>query len=81
MKITVDIECSPKEARETLGLPDVEAFNKRVMDEMMKRVDQGFDPQQMDKLFKDWSEAALSGMGTWQKSFFSLMQQAAKTDG
>ena len=38
MKITVEIDCSPVEARAFLGLPDVSALNARMVEEMQSRM-------------------------------------------
>jgi hypothetical protein len=36
MKITVDIDCSPAEARQFMELPDIEPLQKAAMAEMEK---------------------------------------------
>jgi len=38
MKITVEIDCSPVEARTFLGLPDVSALNAKLVEEMQTRM-------------------------------------------
>ena len=43
MKISVDIECTPQEARTFLGLPDVEPMNQLIMMEVMKRAKNNMD--------------------------------------
>jgi len=37
MKLTIDIDCTPQEARQFLGLPDVEALNEMIVTEMTAR--------------------------------------------
>jgi len=37
MKLTIDIDCTPQEARQFMGLPDVEALNEMVVAEMTER--------------------------------------------
>ena len=47
MNIKFDVDISPEELRRLMGLPDVQAFNEKVMDEMMKKLKEGtdgFDP-------------------------------------
>ena len=43
MKITIDIDCTPQEARAFLGLPDVEAMNGMIMEEMQRRATENLD--------------------------------------
>ena len=38
MKVTVEVDCTPQEARATLGLPDVTALNEALMSEMQNRL-------------------------------------------
>ena len=39
MKMTVEVDCSPEEARRFLGLPDVSALNDHMVREMQARMD------------------------------------------
>ena len=38
MKITIDVDCTPLEARQFMGLPDVEPMQKAAMAEIEKRM-------------------------------------------
>ena len=37
MKVNIEIDCTPLEAREFLGLPDVQPIQKAMMDKMSHR--------------------------------------------
>ena len=39
MKMTIEVDCTPEEARRFLGLPDVSALNDHLVQEMSKRID------------------------------------------
>jgi hypothetical protein len=39
MKFTVNVECSPEEARRFMGLPDVTPINEALVAEMGKRME------------------------------------------
>ena len=39
MKFTVNVECSPEEARRFMGLPDVTPINEALVSEMGKRME------------------------------------------
>ncbi len=43
MKLTIDIDCTPQEARQFLGLPDVEAMNDMIVSEMTTRIEAEMD--------------------------------------
>ena len=38
MKFSIDIDCTPSEAREFFGLPDVEAFNQALVEKAQEKV-------------------------------------------
>lgn len=62
MKVTVDVDCSPAEARAFLGLPDVTPIH----DKYIKTVLDGFDGvgsvEQMETLFKSFSPMGDAGV-------------------
>ena len=43
MKVTIDIDCTPEEARTFLGLPDVKPFQDAMMDKMPDQVQKTID--------------------------------------
>jgi len=54
MKITVDIDCTPAEARHFMGLPDVEPMQKAVMAEIERRMIAELERFSPESLFKAW---------------------------
>ena len=71
MKITMNIECSPEEARRFLGLPDVapmqEELLKAYWEQMMENIS-SLDP---DAMMKSWMSGSGSGMEEMQRAFWS----------
>ena len=54
MKITVEVDCTPDEARAFMGLPDVKPMQAAVMaslEEQAVRATQSFSPESMLKLW------------------------------
>jgi Family of unknown function (DUF6489) len=86
MKIKIDIDCSPQEARTFLGLPEVAPLQDVMMKELEKRFRDGLKSMDPEALFKAWlpSGAAgglTSGLQGWeefQRQFWSLMSAAAR---
>jgi hypothetical protein len=75
MKITVNVDCTPTEARALLGLPDVSPVNKAIVDAMVERTKENIDTLSDPKLF--WERAmALGGssMEAMQNLFGSAMR-------
>jgi hypothetical protein len=73
MKITVNVECTPEEARTFLGLPDVTGLNEAMIGEMQARMKTNMAALQPDELMKNWM--VLGGQAT--EHFRKLMTAAA----
>ena len=69
MKMTIEVDCSPEEARRFLGLPDVSALNDHLVGEMKKRIDTNMQMISPDELVKNWMSF---GAGA-QEQFRKLM--------
>ncbi len=76
MKVTIEIECTPVEARAFMGLPDVTSLNDHMVAEMKSRIDSNLNLLQPEELLKSW----MSFGGQAQEGFMKLMQ-AATTGG
>ena len=55
MKLNIEIDCTPAEARAFLGLPDVTPLNDHLVAEMQKRMDANMAAMQPDELMKTWT--------------------------
>jgi hypothetical protein len=75
MKLNVEIDCTPAEARAFLGLPDVTGLNEHLVKEMQTRMDANMAMVSPEELMKNW---AAFGAGA-QEHFRKLMSVA--TDG
>ena len=73
MKMKIEVECSPEEARAFLGLPDVTPLNDHLVNEMKKRFDTNVSMLQPEELMKSWFSLG----GQAQEQFRKLMTAAA----
>ena len=73
MKLNIEIDCTPAEARAFLGLPDVTGINEHLVGEMQKRIDANMSALAPEELMKNWMAF---GAGA-QEQFVKLMQAAA----
>jgi hypothetical protein len=72
MKINVEIDCTPQEARAFLGLPDVQPMQERLLAEMQERMSanlRAMEPQEMMKL---WLAPGAEGFGSLYESFVRM---------
>ncbi|MEM9422234.1 MAG: DUF6489 family protein [Pseudomonadota bacterium] len=74
MKISINIDCTPAEARNFFGLPDVSPVNELIVKSMVERTKENMDSLSDPKMFWDRAMAASGGgMDAMQKMFESAM--------
>ncbi|TMJ15806.1 MAG: hypothetical protein E6G94_06000 [Alphaproteobacteria bacterium] len=66
MKVTVDVDCTPEEARRFLGLPDLTPVHQAYVERMTKAVTDGVTPDSVADLMKSWGPMSEAGMGMWR---------------
>ncbi|OYX35600.1 MAG: hypothetical protein B7Y99_03370 [Caulobacterales bacterium 32-69-10] len=72
MKVTVNVDCTPQEARAFLGLPDVAPVNDYLVEEVRKRFESNAAMMQPEELMKSW----MSYGGMAQEQFMKMMTAA-----
>lgn len=73
MKMNVEVECTPIEARAFLGLPNVEPLNDHLVAEMKRRMEENMAMMQPEELMKSWMSFGVQA----QEQFRRLMEMAA----
>lgn len=76
MKVTIDIDCTPEEARAFMGLPDVSAAQQAVVEEWQKQAMAAISSMDHQTLFKAWMPDGSEGWEQFQNSFWSAMSNA-----
>ncbi|HWH18044.1 MAG TPA: DUF6489 family protein [Allosphingosinicella sp.] len=66
MKVTVDIDCTPEEARRFMGLPDLSSVHDAYVEKMRSMVADGLTPDAMTELMKSWAPMGEAGMAMWR---------------
>lgn len=76
MKITVEIDCTPAEARDFLGLPDVKPMQEELMRDMRERMMSAAHAMDPAEVLKSW----MSGTAGFEKTqeLFALMTGAKR---
>lgn len=69
MKVTVDVDCTPEEARRFLGLPDLTPVHAAYVDKMTKVVSEGVTPEAFSDLARSWGPMSEAGMNMWRQMF------------
>ncbi|MBM3538435.1 MAG: hypothetical protein FJX55_11445 [Alphaproteobacteria bacterium] len=67
MKVTIDIDCTPEEARAFLGLPDLRQAQEAMLVEVQKRMEQAVRSMDPETVMKTWLPTSLEGFEQMQK--------------
>lgn len=73
MKFTVNVECSPEEARRFMGLPDVTPINEALVAEMGKRMEKNLSLMSGEAMMNSWMSVGTQA----QDAFVKMMTSAA----
>ena len=70
MKIRIDIDCTPDEARGFFGLPDVKPMQEKMLAELEQRMTANLKAMDAEALMKTWLPMGLQGFEEMQKAFW-----------
>lgn len=76
MKIHLDVDCTPEEARAFFGLPNVAPMQEAVMKEIQDRMMAAMKGTDAETLFKTWLPAGAAGLEQLQKMFWQGFGQS-----
>jgi hypothetical protein len=83
MKFTVNVDCTPEEARSFLGLPDFAPMQEAVLGQMQEQIQKNMSAMDPEGMMKLWMPNAMGGMQAFselQKSIWEQMTQVAASD-
>lgn len=81
MKITIEIHCTPEEARSFMGLPDVSAANSVYVDNLTKAMQGASSPDQLQQYASALAPMGQMGMKLFQGFVESGMKAASGSAG
>jgi hypothetical protein len=67
MKVSVDVDCTPEEARRFLGLPDLTPVHQAYVERMTKVVTDGSSAESFNELMKSWGPMSETGLAMWRQ--------------
>lgn len=69
MKVTVDVDCTPEEARRVMGLPDLTPVHTLYVEKMRRLVDEGVTPDMVETMMKSWAPMGEASLSMWRQMF------------
>ena len=70
MKINIDIDCTPQEARTFLGLPHLEPMQDALVAKMQERLARSLDAMDPEALMKLWLPGGIESLTQLQERFW-----------
>jgi hypothetical protein len=67
MKVEIEIDLTPEEARTLLGLPDLKPLHDAYLGRMQTFIEMGVTPEMMGDMVRSWSSFGGAGMGLVQQ--------------
>jgi hypothetical protein len=80
MKVNIEVEMTPEEARRMMGLPDVSALQQRMLEEMEGRMKAGFDAADPEAMMKAWMPG-MEGFEQFQQLLWDSARKAMSGGG
>ena len=77
MKMNIQIDMTPEEARKFLGLPDVTKMQEKMMAEMEKRMKAAIDVNDPEAMMRAWLPLGGQGFEQFQRFLFESARRAA----
>ena len=69
VKVTVDVDCTPEEARRFMGLPDMSSVHEAYTDKMKKMIEDGITPDSVEAMVRNWMPMGEAGVNLWRTMF------------
>lgn len=81
MKINVEFDMTPDEFRKVMGLPDIEAFQKEMMESIIAKMQTGEDGYDPFTLFQPFMESGINSVDSMKKMFMNMMGGGVNNNG
>ena len=78
MKIHVEMDMTPEEARTLMGLPDLSGLHEQMLAEMKKRMKAAMDTSDPDAMLRAWMPMGGQGFEQFQKFLWDSAKAASK---
>ena len=80
MKLNIEIDMTPEEARRMMGLPDLGPLQATVLAEMEKRLHKALDAADPEAMVKAWLAPGIQGWEAFNRLFQEATRRSAGKD-
>lgn len=72
MNISMNIDCTPEEARRLIGLPDLSPVHELYLGKLREAMGEGLTPESLEKMMRLWAPMGEAGFGAWRQMIDQL---------
>jgi hypothetical protein len=78
MKVNIELDMTPEEARRLMGWPDVVPLQEAMLEEMRKRMISALGAFEPEAMLKAWTPMSAQGLEQFQKFLWDSASRSAK---
>ena len=78
MRIKIDIDCTPAEARAFFGLPDLAPMQEQLMAQVQDKMKKSIDSMDPTEIIQSWLPAGMEGFDKMQDMFWKHISSTVK---
>ncbi len=69
MKINVEVDCTPEEARRAMGLPDMGPVHEKYVSMLVDTIGTNPSPELVETVMRSWAPMGEAGLKFWRRMF------------
>ena len=69
MKVNVEVDCTPEEARRAMGLPDLTPIHERYVAMLLETMEGGVKPEMLESMLRNWAPMGEASLSMWRRLF------------
>jgi hypothetical protein len=74
VKVNIEFDCTPEEARRLVGLPDLTPLHDRYVATLQDALGGGIKPEMLEPLLRSWAPMGEAGLSFWRRMAESAMR-------
>jgi hypothetical protein len=79
VKVRIEIDCTPDEARQFFGLPDVKPMQAALMSKLETQMSEAVDRFSPDAMLRTWLSLAPAGADSFREAFERFFRSGSST--
>ncbi|MFK7915067.1 MAG: DUF6489 family protein [Pseudomonadales bacterium] len=78
MKVNIELDLTPEEARRFFGLPDITPLQEQIMERIQDQIKASADPAYLGKLASQMVTGGMQSVDSFQRAFMDMVSSSAK---